>query len=325
MKVIFRTDGGKKIGLGHLMRCYALAEILQNDFSIIFVLKETPEVNASSMKGFETLKIVSEEDWYHIIEPGDIAVLDGYQFNFDQQVQIRKLGAKLVCIDDLHDKPFDADLIINHAPGIKKSDYEAKEYTDFALGIGYALLRPEFLSAAKEKRKNRNKITNGIVCFGGADLKSFTVKVADALLHRTRISVTVIAPNNEDVLIALKTLKQQFSSRLKIMQNIGADEMCAEMRIADFGVFPASTVLLEGLCTHLPVFSGYLEGNQWLLYKGLKEMNAFYDLEDFSDGMIGNLVQTINRLENIGATSISKKILFNDVRNNLVEKFRALC
>jgi spore coat polysaccharide biosynthesis predicted glycosyltransferase SpsG len=183
MKIIIRVDGNEIIGLGHLTRCTALAEILRNVFKIVFVFKEAPEFNVSSIKkmGFDTVKIELEENWHNMINPGDIIVLDGYQFDVEDHIQLKNLGAKLVCIDDLHDKPFDADLIINHAPGIKKTDYVAKEYTNFALGVEYSLLRSEFLSAAKNKRKIKDEIQNAFVWVGGADFKSISEKVVKPL------------------------------------------------------------------------------------------------------------------------------------------------
>jgi len=33
-KIYIRADGGKEIGLGHLVRCFALALMLKDDFEI---------------------------------------------------------------------------------------------------------------------------------------------------------------------------------------------------------------------------------------------------------------------------------------------------
>ena len=42
-----------------------------------------------------------------------IVVLDGYHFDTNYQTKIKQKGCKLVCIDDLHDKHFVADIIIH--------------------------------------------------------------------------------------------------------------------------------------------------------------------------------------------------------------------
>ena len=49
-KVYIRADGSHDIGLGHLIRCIALAHMLKNDFDITFVCKEIPEKIKSDWK-----------------------------------------------------------------------------------------------------------------------------------------------------------------------------------------------------------------------------------------------------------------------------------
>ena len=42
-KIFIRADGSIKKGLGHLIRCLSLANMLKNHFQICFVCKEIPE------------------------------------------------------------------------------------------------------------------------------------------------------------------------------------------------------------------------------------------------------------------------------------------
>ena len=48
-KVIFRADGSARIGLGHLIRCQALAEMLADDFDCAFALAEAPAAVAEAV------------------------------------------------------------------------------------------------------------------------------------------------------------------------------------------------------------------------------------------------------------------------------------
>ena len=43
-KLIFRVDGNKKIGLGHLYRCLGLAEVISKDFNCSFAISN-PDQN----------------------------------------------------------------------------------------------------------------------------------------------------------------------------------------------------------------------------------------------------------------------------------------
>src|ERR1700744_1135916 len=174
-EIYIRADGSSKIGLGHIVRCTALAHMLKDNFKITFVCKEIPEQSKVDLQksDFELILINTEEEFFKLLDLDKIVVLDGYDFDTNYQKKIKSTGCKLVCIDDLHDKEFVADLIINHAPGVKPKNYKAQLYTQFALGLDYALLRPAFLEQAKKERKIEN-IKTVLICFGGADFKNLT-------------------------------------------------------------------------------------------------------------------------------------------------------
>jgi spore coat polysaccharide biosynthesis predicted glycosyltransferase SpsG len=154
-KVFIRADGSSEIGLGHLIRCNALALMLKNEFQIIFACKEIPiEIFTKiSNNGFHIQSIDSEDDFFKILSKDEIVVIDHYGLDTNYQKKIKELGCKLVCIDDLHDKEFFADVIINHAEGILAKDYSCKPYTKLFLGIKYALLRHPFLLASEEENR----------------------------------------------------------------------------------------------------------------------------------------------------------------------------
>ena len=136
-KVFIRADGSSQIGLGHLVRCSALAHMLKDHFEITFYSKEIPDAMLAELNsnGFICHKIKNENEFFNQLNDKNIAVLDGYNFGTDYQKQVKDTGSKLICIDDLHDQKFLADLIINHAPGITPQDYKAKTYTQFALSL----------------------------------------------------------------------------------------------------------------------------------------------------------------------------------------------
>ena len=81
--LMIRADGGLQTGLGHLVRCKALAQMLKDDYSITFFSHENPEsfIAELSDSGFSCRMIETEEEFFNSLKENSIAVIDGYHFD----------------------------------------------------------------------------------------------------------------------------------------------------------------------------------------------------------------------------------------------------
>lgn len=290
-KVFIRVDGNSQIGLGHLIRCIALAEMLKEDFAITFVSKEIPKdiKNTILNKGFGCKEIESESEFFTIINENDIVVLDSYEFDTQYQSDLKKKNIQLVCIDDLHDKYFEADLIINHAPGISPQDYKAKLSTQFALGTEYALLRPEFIDAAKKERAV-NPIKNLLICFGGSDSNNFTKRTLQTALSFDLFKKIIVVTGSG--YMHIDTLQEivESDSRIEHYNSIDAKKMSEMMSEADLAIVPSSGILLEALASGCKIISGMTADNQKYVYLNYLNSGYFTDAKDFSKEALSNAI-----------------------------------
>jgi len=283
-KVFIRADGSTQIGLGHLVRCIALAHMLKEAFDIHFVCKELPvSLEGEILKyGFALTKIDEECNFLDLLSFKDFVVLDHYGLNVDYQKRIKLIGCKLVCIDDLHDKEYCADIIINHAPGITPKDYKAQPYTQFALGPEYALLRPAFLKTLKGNGENK-LIETVLICFGGADSKNLTLRTLEIVLGYYKFKkvnvITGSAYKNLDQLTQIK----KTSKNVTLFHAIDDNKMAELIAGSDLAIVPASGILLEVLAVGNKVISGIYIENQKYFFEKYNQMNAFINAEDFSD------------------------------------------
>ena len=292
--LFIRADGSREIGLGHLVRSLSLAQMLKKEYDIGFFAKEIPEAISREITENGFLLEIIESDQMFIeqkLHKEAIVVLDGYQFDGAYQAQVKNAGCKLVCIDDIFDRKFVADLIINHAPGIKEDNYNAQPYTAFALGPDYALLRPSFLKAAKNKYPSTKSGTL-LICFGGSDSRNKTSVALKAALDFDEFGkIIIITGSAYGYLDELKPLVKN-NELIEHHHSISEEEMVKLMTESETAIVPASGILFEALAAGNKVISGTYTDNQQQVYNGFKKLGAILDAGHFeSDEIHAALLQ----------------------------------
>lgn len=291
-EVYIRVDGSHDIGLGHLVRCIALAHMLKNDFKIVFVSKEIPIslIREITDCNFLFFKINEENSFFDLLFEGAFVILDHYKLDSLYQKKIISKGCKLICIDDLADKIFYADLIINHSAGIEPCIYNAQPHSQFALGPNYALLRQSFLLEAQlfPERTASNSI---LICFGGSDVNNLTLCVLDVVLKRFCFEEIILITGGSYT--ESDTLKKHINEKsyIKHFSDINEYEMIDLMKSADISIVPSSGILLEALAVGNKVISGMYIENQRKIFENYKGLNAFFDADSFSDKAVEQAIE----------------------------------
>lgn len=166
-KIFFRADAGAQIGYGHFIRTLALADMLRDDFDCTFLTQSPSEYQQKEVEKVCPLVALPSDDskfekFIDCLKGEEIIVLDNYFYTSEYQKQIKEKGCKLVCIDDMHDKHYYADVVINH--GLTDENlFDVEPYTRLCLGFDYALLRRPFIQVS-----NTVKLPNSwFISFGG--------------------------------------------------------------------------------------------------------------------------------------------------------------
>jgi UDP-2,4-diacetamido-2,4,6-trideoxy-beta-L-altropyranose hydrolase len=291
MAVYFRCDGGSRIGLGHLIRSMALAQMLRPDYQAHFLIREPGAGMADLLRAEQfAFTALSETDDYlqeagdlrdHILAAGDLVVLDGYHFDTPYQELLRQKDIILVCIDDLQAFPFLADLVINQAGGLIPGRYQVLPHTRLCLGPAYALLREPFLQAARQERTVK-PINRVLLNMGGADPQNDTCSIlADLLRQAPNIQVEVVTGSAYPFGEALAALAAG-RSRVGLHRNLPADEMCRLMRACDAAILPPSSVAYEWCSVGGPLFLFQTAGNQAAMKAFLLQENLAATWENFN-------------------------------------------
>ena len=281
-KVYFRADASASIGYGHFIRTLALADILKDDFDCTFFTTSPSVYQIAEMEKVCSHIALNEgtkfKDFINLLSGDEIVVLDNYFFITEYQKQIKEKGCKLVCVDDMHDKHYVADVIINPAL-LSTSKYNSESYTQLCLGLEYALLRKPFINQNNAIERNPN---SWLLAFGGSDFDNMTEKFLSFLQGDSRVkNVTVVIGDAYKYYDNLKNY-----SKASIYKNLTAEDMSQKMRQAEFAVLPSSTISIEALACGCKVANGYFVDNQIetsMMYKEEGYCVGLGDLREVND------------------------------------------
>ncbi|MPR35419.1 UDP-2,4-diacetamido-2,4,6-trideoxy-beta-L-altropyranose hydrolase [Salmonirosea aquatica] len=299
--VYFRADGNSNIGLGHITRSLALADILAEYFSCVFLVQDPAPELAAQIQESHFLVRLPQTDAYlaeaqqlanRYLSQGKLVVLDGYEFRTEYQEIIKSTGAGLVCIDDLHAWHFLADAVINHAGDTHSEEYSAEPNTRLYLGPKYAILRQPFLRAARQARFLPEP-RHIFICFGGADSFNLTTQATRAAQLFTWVEtihiVTGSAYAHGNQLASLANL----DNRLRLHHNLNAQEMADLMESCEIAIGPASGIAYEICSVGMWLITGYYVDNQKHLYRYLTKNSLGLAAGNFPTGRIEELLSII--------------------------------
>lgn len=308
MNIVFRVDSSSQMGAGHLMRCMTLAdELKKKNHQVTFVCRELtgnltslinyPMVMLPKDDGFQSkdvylnwLGATQEQDAKQTIkvipEDIDILVVDSYSLDEKWHRQLRTYAQKIVVFDDLADREFDCDILLNQNLGSQKEDYQGKVPSDceLLLGCDYALLRPEFSELrkqAKEKRKDTKEIKNILISMGGSDKNNVTYDILQQLDDDFNVIVVLGGASQHKKMI--KEYVKGKSIKVKVIVN--ADNMAELMLKADLAIGAGGTTSLERCCLGLPTLLYVLSVNQKVMAENLENLGAVITVRNLQDNL----------------------------------------
>ena len=274
-KIYFRADAGPEIGYGHYIRSVALADMLKQDFDCTMFTQTPTDYQLRECESVCPIVVLPNDDtkfdkFLEYLHGDEIVVLDNYFFTTDYQCAIKAKGCKLVCIDDMHDKHYVADVVINHGCD-NPTLFDKEEYTHLCLGFDYALLRRPFLENHNDIERQKGLF---VVCFGGSDPHNLTHKYVEHLIISQGVSqVVAVVGDGYQYQDTLNTIPN-----VEVRSRLSASEIANLFCNAEAVVCSASTTAYEALACGARVYAGRYVDNQLDFYKHLCTSKAVVPL-----------------------------------------------
>ncbi len=245
LSILIRCEGGHAIGLGHVVRCLAIAAELRDRFSAAVRFALGGDEAAFALVRAEAFPVdaVTATPSSHALDsvlaasPPDLVLMDlRTPFDHAEIEAIRKAGSRIAVLDDSSDRRLHADISFFPPPGAAL-DW-AGAMGERHIGFDWTALRRQF-SPPPARRTRPQKLA--LILAGGSDPagigRRFLASAARALPPSWRIGMVIGAAAVEDD--ALEKLARALGSRLSLhrqVSDIAALMAEADLALASFGM-----------------------------------------------------------------------------------------
>lgn len=308
--IVFRCNASPTVGLGHLVRCRALAQALTRQGESCVMVG--PPKSYATAQDVEFI-----EDWIEVgewISPDQdaarfakivkdqsarFAVLDDYRVDADYQKRLSANGLRWLQFDGTAKKPLWADLVVNANPAARAADYRDVVHNPAAqllLGPAYAVLRAEFPPVAALRPAGR-PIAQVLVAFGGGDDRGGIEFALSSLIENAPVNWRFVVisgshnPRNPQLVDWVETYGQ---GRVSLL--INPDNVAAIMAGCDLAVMAGGTSIYEAASCGLPMVLIAIADNQIQPAKAWANAGAALFPGGLQEVNTGQLISAVSKL-----------------------------
>jgi UDP-2,4-diacetamido-2,4,6-trideoxy-beta-L-altropyranose hydrolase len=273
--ILVRTDASPSIGMGHAMRCLALAEAHhETGGRTVFLMSQPTSAFAAraSGSGAEVRSLMGAPG-----SAGDLAqtlavaeavgagwvVLDGYQFDADFQAGLAADGTRVLALDDHgHTGRYSAEIVLNQNAGASETLYrDRRPSTRLLLGPRFALLREEFRLWSARPATVPARARRVVVTFGGSDPDNLSERALAGLARvKGPLEVGLIVGAANPHRPALEAAAKRCPHPVDVL--VDARDMARQLAGADLAVAAAGVTALELAGVGTPHVAIVLADNQ---------------------------------------------------------------
>lgn len=332
LKIAIRADASLLIGKGHIMRCLTLADEIQThqgDAEITFLT--TPHLGNLDQfileQGFKVISLPSpfdcleknntatwlgrsqEEDAIAcqatLKQHYDIIIVDHYAIDIHWHQLMRKYCDKIMVIDDLANRQYDCDILLDQT--LSRSDLDYKKLIPATCstltGEIYTMLRKEFSLCRIEAKHKRNKLRSlpkdfhVLISLGGFDIDNISQLAINALkaLYNTSLTFTatlILSSQSKH----LARITSTVASLPWLTLELDCSTMSLQMLKADIAIGASGATAWERCCLGLPTLSIETASNQVLVSSSLLKQGAIINLGSSQCLSSSDIVEAFNKL-----------------------------
>ncbi|MES2003038.1 MAG: hypothetical protein V4450_00855 [Bacteroidota bacterium] len=283
--IFILTEAGSTEGMGHVVRLFALCQLLEIENSVTVCIKTNWDKEQCAGIDFFFKQVSffkTEVDAVNEIPYGSIVFIDAYTFNVDEINRYKaEKNWKLLFIADVHLRVPDADILVNHLPWISEESYPDASIGKMLTGSKYAILREAFY-----KKKPVQEEDSVFICLGGADVVQQIMNIYNGLLENgfseDKINVLYNRP--------LDNVKSE-----NLFLNLGAEDVYSLISKANLCFIAPGNISYEVFSIHKTAIMGHTSTTQVDVAMKFNDIGLCYNIGSWATADFSQLPVWIDR------------------------------
>ncbi|GCD09005.1 UDP-2,4-diacetamido-2,4,6-trideoxy-beta-L-altropyranose hydrolase [Clostridium tagluense] len=298
MKIAIRADGGKNIGMGHIMRTLVLAQELCKIHDVFYICKVDNPLSEKYRIGIEKVKsqgflVKTIRDKFVLsdlkhIEAG-LLITDSYDIDEVYFDETKKIFNQTAYIDDMNLYYFNVDFLINQNINGVDFAYKVNIDTKLLVGSDYIMLRDEIRGISQKYIiENANDI---MITVGGGDPYHITEQILNYVNILDYNFHVVVGPSFEKD----NWLKSFESRKVRLYYNANMYEI---MQKCDIAISACGSTLYELAFCEVPTLGLVIAHNQQEIAKKMDELGMMKNMGWYDNLIKDKFIDDLNYLCN---------------------------
>ncbi len=319
MKIAFRVDSSKKLGLGHVKRCVPLAKSLEEkNISVLFITRFTETQNFLQSKGFIVFTITQKSESVEVNrilknEHCTKLVIDSKRKSIENLLKNLDDKIKVILIDNFQ--------FSNHADLVISSSFKNPKF----IYPKNSIVGPKFLLHGIENipKSTKHKNDSILLTMGGSDKYNITQKIVNSFLKNLSDFklIIVLGKYYECEKNLFETINDD--KRFIVVKN--PPNLTEMMQYSSIGIVTFGITIYEAAICHLPLFvishsnendisAKLVEKYGWISYVGkYNKINCDKTVENILDFMndkneLQKMKQSCLKIDGLGPFRVAERI-----------------
>lgn len=298
-RLVIRADGDARIGMGHVMRCLALAQSWIAAGGLVRLACTTLPPAIAERYHDEGAEVVLHERWppEDLIDDAAAIVADGMEIADADLEAVAAAGVPLAVIDDMsHRARYPGTLVVNQNPHADEAHYAGKTTARLCLGPSWALLRREFREETPARHVETDATLRLLILMGGADPNGYSTLALDAVAHAVEMlpgepEIVMVVGAANPAIDALADFAAQLHVRVEVRRDVR--DMARLLSSVDLAVSAAGSTVLEMAALGVPMIIGATNESEIGPAEALARQGAAIDVGPWADVALEPLAETV--------------------------------